>query len=122
MRASSWPARCGAARAINVILVDPPKFGRGPEGEVWDTFSAPGAAAAAIAPPLLAPGRAALVLTYLCHPRLGAGERTLLVPRYASPAVRGTTESGGAGRGGGPAGALLPTSLFTRWASGDGAP
>ena len=34
-------------RTYHVILVDPPKFGRGPEGEVWDLFAGlPGAAAA----------------------------------------------------------------------------
>ena len=33
-------------RSYHVILIDPPKFGRGPEGEVWDVFSPPGAAAA----------------------------------------------------------------------------
>ena len=25
-------------KSYHVILVDPPKFGRGPEGEVWDVF------------------------------------------------------------------------------------
>ena len=49
-------------KSYHLILVDPPKFGRGPEGEVWDVF-------AHLAPllrdcaALLAPRRAALVLT-----------------------------------------------------------
>jgi 23S rRNA (cytosine1962-C5)-methyltransferase len=49
-------------RTYHVILVDPPKFGRGPDGEVWDVF-------VDLAPllrdcaALLAPGRASLVLT-----------------------------------------------------------
>ena len=49
-------------KSYHLILIDPPKFGRGPEGEVWDVF-------AHLAPllrdcaALLAPGRSALVLT-----------------------------------------------------------
>ena len=27
------------------IILDPPKFGRGPKGEVWDIFTAPAQAA-----------------------------------------------------------------------------
>ena len=49
-------------KSYHVILVDPPKFGRGPEGEVWDVFLhlAPLLRDCAL---LLAPGRASLVLT-----------------------------------------------------------
>src|SRR5581483_2530238 len=49
-------------RTYHVILVDPPKFGRGPEGEVWDIFQhlAPLLRDCAA---LLAAGQAALVLT-----------------------------------------------------------
>ena len=36
--ASSWRASCGAAKPTMPFLVDPPKFGRGPAGEVWDVF------------------------------------------------------------------------------------
>jgi len=49
-------------KSYDLILVDPPKFGRGPDGEVWDLFTS-------LAPlmkdcaKLLAPARAALVLT-----------------------------------------------------------
>ena len=35
MPPSSPRARSGAARRYDGILLDPPKFGRGPEGEVW---------------------------------------------------------------------------------------
>ena len=62
MRASSSRARCAAASRYQLILIDPPKFGRGPDGEVWDVFThlAPLLRDCAA---LLAPGRAALVLT-----------------------------------------------------------
>ena len=49
-------------KTYHVILVDPPKFGRGPEGEVWDVFTQPGAAAARLRRAAGA-GAAALVLT-----------------------------------------------------------
>lgn len=49
-------------RVYDVILVDPPKFGRGPDGEVWDLFHhLPELMADCRA--LLAPGSARLVLT-----------------------------------------------------------
>ncbi len=49
-------------KAYDIILVDPPKFGRGPDGETWDLFQdlAP---LLADCGKLLAPERAALVLT-----------------------------------------------------------
>ncbi len=75
LRSSALPpfagcGRCGevcssrgaAGENVSFILVDPPKFGRGPDGEVWDLFTS--------LPPLLdtcvqllAPERAAMVLT-----------------------------------------------------------
>ncbi|MEQ1670298.1 MAG: class I SAM-dependent methyltransferase [Hyphomicrobium sp.] len=49
-------------KTYHVILVDPPKFGRGPEGEVWDLFShLPGLLNDCAK--LLVPGGAAMVLT-----------------------------------------------------------
>ena len=36
--ANMWRARCGAARNIDGIILDPPKYGRGPTGEVWRLF------------------------------------------------------------------------------------
>ena len=35
MRPSSPRAKCGAGKRYDGIILDPPKFGRGPEGEVW---------------------------------------------------------------------------------------
>ncbi|MCC7252950.1 class I SAM-dependent methyltransferase [Hyphomicrobium sp.] len=101
-------------RTYHVILIDPPKFGRGPEGEVWDLFQG--------LPPLmrnvarlLANETSALVLTVYairasalafeqlaadvladCGGQLSAGELALVA------------EGGGA---------AVPTSLFVRWTS-----
>jgi 23S rRNA (cytosine1962-C5)-methyltransferase len=101
-------------KTYHLILVDPPKFGRGPDGEVWDLFTH--------LPPLLkdcarllAPGRAALVLT-------------IYAIRASSLAFDQLTREVFAGRGGSFAsgelaireadgGRLLPASLFTRWTS-----
>ncbi len=49
-------------RQYDVILVDPPKFGRGPDGEVWDLFQHLPAHLRDCAG-LLAPGRSHMVLT-----------------------------------------------------------
>jgi 23S rRNA (cytosine1962-C5)-methyltransferase len=101
-------------RSYHLILVDPPKFGRGPEGEVWDVFQH-------LAPllrdcaGLLAPERSALMLT------------TYAI-RASALAMDGLVRECLAGRGGAiesgelavveqSGGRLLPTSLYTRWTS-----
>jgi len=103
-------------RTYHLILVDPPKFGRGPDGEVWDLFTS--------LPPLmrdcaklLVQERAALVLTvYAIRASSLAFDqltREVLAERggsFASGELAIREE--GAGR-------LLPTSLFTRWVSDD---
>jgi 23S rRNA (cytosine1962-C5)-methyltransferase len=98
----------------HLILVDPPKFGRGPNGEEWDVFIhlAPLLRDCAA---LLAPRRAGLVLT------------TYAI-RASALAMGGLVRECLAGRGGAiesgelavieeAAGRLLPTSLYTRWTS-----
>jgi len=101
-------------KTYHLILVDPPKFGRGPDGEVWDLFThLPGLLRSCAA--LLDPSRAALVLTiYAIRASALAFDqltREVLVERGGSfeageLAIR---EADGA--------RLLPASLFTRWAS-----
>ncbi len=99
-------------RAYDVILVDPPKFGRGPEGEVWDLF-------ADLAPllrdcaRLVAPGPAAVVLTSYAIRASALAIGGLMRECFAGH--DGAFETGelaivetGTGR-------LLPTSLFCRW-------
>jgi 23S rRNA (cytosine1962-C5)-methyltransferase len=106
-------------KSYHVILVDPPKFGRGPEGEVWDVFLH-------LAPllrdcaNLLAPGPASLVLTTYAI-RASALATDALVRECL--AVRpGATESGELAVVEESAGRLLPTSLFSRWTARDAAP
>src|SRR5262249_25693663 len=49
-------------KSYHLILVDPPKFGRGPDGEVWELFARLPALLRDCAA-LLAPTRAAMILT-----------------------------------------------------------
>ncbi len=55
-------------RTYHVILVDPPKFGRGPDGEVWDLFTGLPALMANCAQ-LLGEGARLAGADGLCHPR-----------------------------------------------------
>jgi 23S rRNA (cytosine1962-C5)-methyltransferase len=118
-------ARKFAAREVrrgktyHVILVDPPKFGRGPAGEIWDVFQdlAPLLRDCAA---LLASGPAALVLTTYAI-RTSALATDALV-RECLVGRRGTTESGELAIVEEAAGRLLSTSLYTRWTSADAAP
>lgn len=98
-------------KTYHVILVDPPKFGRGPAGEVWDLFTS-------LAPmltdcaKLLAPSQSAMVLT-------------VYAIRASALAFDQLCRETLAGRGGAfhsgelairaDGGNAVPTSLFTRW-------
>jgi 23S rRNA (cytosine1962-C5)-methyltransferase len=105
-------------KSYQLILIDPPKFGRGPDGEVWDVFThlAPLLRDCAA---LLAPGRAALVLTTYAIRASALATDGLM--RECLAERGGVFESGElavveeAGR------RLLPTSLFTRWTSDEAA-
>lgn len=101
-------------KTYHVILVDPPKFGRGPEGEVWDLFQGlPGLLKNAAQ--LLAPDRAAMILTVYAI-RASALAFEQLAADVLSE--RGGSLSAGelalAAEGDG---AQVPTSLFVRWTS-----
>jgi 23S rRNA (cytosine1962-C5)-methyltransferase len=101
------------ANRYQMILIDPPKFGRGPEGELWDVF-------AHLAPLLrdcaaLLAGRAALVLTTYAI-RASALATDGLV-RECLAGRGGTVESGELAVVEEARGGLLPASLFTRWSS-----
>ena len=76
-------------KSYHVILVDPPKFGRGPEGEVWDVFEHLAAAAARLRRPAGAGPRGAGA-HHLRHPRLRAGHGR---PRARVPRRRGRAPS-----------------------------
>lgn len=101
-------------RTYHVVLVDPPKFGRGPDGEVWDVFSHLGPLLRDCAA-LLAPGKAALVLTTYAI-RASALATDGLV-RECLAERGGAVESGELAIIEQAAGRLLPISLFTRWTS-----
>ena len=101
-------------RTYHVVLVDPPKFGRGPENEIWDFFQHMPALMADCAQ-LLAPKQSSLVLTSYAI-------------RASALAIDGLVRESLSGRGGAlesgelaleetGTGRLLPTSLFSRWSS-----
>jgi 23S rRNA (cytosine1962-C5)-methyltransferase len=105
-------------KSYHLILVDPPKFGRGPGGEVWDVFQH--------LPPLLrdcagllATPRSALVLTTYAI-RASALATDALV-RECLVGRRGATESGELAVIEEAGGRLLPTSHYSRWTSDDAA-
>ncbi len=113
-------------KAYDIILVDPPKFGRGPDGETWDLFTdLPGLLDNCAK--LLAPSGASLVLTVyairasaLAFGQLAAEK----LPRGAAIetgelAIREQPATGGNGGRAGPR--LVPTSLYVRWTAPEGA-
>jgi len=106
-------------KSYHLILVDPPKFGRGPEGEVWDVFThlAPLLRDCAA---LLAPERAALVLTTYAI-RASALATDGLV-RECLEGRGGAFESGELAVIEQSGGRLLPTSLYTRWTGNEAKP
>lgn len=101
-------------KTYHVILIDPPKFGRGPDGEVWDLFQGLPALLRNAAQ-LLAPDKAAMVLTVYAI-RASALAFEQLVADVVSD--RGGTLTAGelalVAEGGA---SLVPTSLFVRWSS-----
>ncbi len=101
-------------RTYHMVLVDPPKFGRGPTGEVWDFFTDVPALLRDCAA-LLAPKQSALILTsYAIRASAIAIDGLVRETLAQKP---GTVDSGelaiveeGSGR-------LLPTSLYSRWSA-----
>jgi 23S rRNA (cytosine1962-C5)-methyltransferase len=101
-------------RTYHVILVDPPKFGRGPDGEVWDLFTGLPALIANCAQ-LLAKEHASLVLTvYAIRASSLAFEQLV---REAVGGRGGTYQSGELAIRAAGGGYAVPASLFTRWSS-----
>jgi 23S rRNA (cytosine1962-C5)-methyltransferase len=106
-------------KRYDLVVVDPPKFGRGPGGEVWDVFLHLPALLRDCAG-LLAPGRASLVLTSYAI-RASALAMGALV-RECLEGRPGTIESGELAVVEEAGARLLPTSLYTRWTSDNVAP
>jgi 23S rRNA (cytosine1962-C5)-methyltransferase len=101
-------------KTYHAILIDPPKFGRGPDGEVWDLFDGlPSLLRNAVQ--LLAPERSAMVLTVYAIRASALAFEQLMADVLAN---RGGRLSAGElaieAQGGG---ASVPTSLFVRWTS-----
>jgi 23S rRNA (cytosine1962-C5)-methyltransferase len=98
-------------KTYHMILVDPPKFGRGPDGEVWDLFKNLPALLADVAK-LLTPRDAAMVLTvYAIRASALAFDQLM---HDALDGKGGNFESGELAIRAA-SGPLVPTSLFVRW-------
>ncbi|HEY8195186.1 MAG TPA: class I SAM-dependent methyltransferase [Hyphomicrobium sp.] len=101
-------------KTYHVILVDPPKFGRGPEGEVWDLFTNLPALLSDLAK-LLAPQDSAMVLTvYAIRASALAFDQLM---RESLKDKGGNFNSGELAIRAA-SGPMVPTSLFVRWSSG----
>ena len=101
-------------KTYHAILIDPPKFGRGPDGEVWDLFQGLPALMKNAAQ-LLAAERSALVLTVyairasaLEFEQLAAAVLSERGGRLAAGELALSADGGGA---------AVPTSLCVRWSS-----
>ena len=101
-------------RTYHLILIDPPKFGRGPDGEVWDLFQHLPSLIADCAR-LLSPGRAHLILTAYAIRASALMLDGLL--REALSARGGTIESGELALVEQSGGRLIGTSMFSRWSA-----
>lgn len=110
---------CRRGRAYDIILADPPKFGRGPNGEVWQIFEhLPVMLAACRA--VLTPQPVGLVLTAYSIRASFFSIHELM--RETMRGAGGTVESGeliiretGGEDASLPGGRALSTSLFSRW-------
>lgn len=115
-------ARKFAAREVrrgktyHIILVDPPKFGRGPTGEVWDLFEhVPGLIADCVQ--LLAPRRSAIILTAYAIRASALSIGQLLGEALADR--DGALDCGELAIREHDGTRAIPTSLFARWVSHD---
>lgn len=100
-------------KTYDVILVDPPKFGRGPDGEVWDLFTS--------LPPLmkdcaalLAPGAALVLTVYAIRASSLAFDQLC---REVLSGRGGSFQSGELAIREASGERAVPTSLFTRWSA-----
>jgi 23S rRNA (cytosine1962-C5)-methyltransferase len=101
-------------KTYNVILVDPPKFGRGPNNEVWDLFEHLPALMRDCAL-LLDKSNAQLILTaYAIRASALAIDQ---VAREALAGRDGAFSSGELAIREENGGRVVPTSLFTQWSS-----
>jgi 23S rRNA (cytosine1962-C5)-methyltransferase len=100
-------------KTYHVILVDPPKFGRGPEGEVWDLFTnLPAFLGDCVK--LLDPKQSSMILTvYAIRASALAFDQLMRDALKGRCGAFHTGELAIRAKGGN----AVPTSLFTRWVS-----
>lgn len=99
-------------RQYDIILIDPPKFGRGPANETWDIFEHLGELMRGCAV-LLEPTHGSLVLT-----AYAIRASALMLEQVTGDVMggrRGRLESGELAIREERGGRLVPTSLFARW-------
>ncbi len=101
-------------RTYDVVLVDPPKFGRGPEGEVWDLFRDLAALMDDVGR-LVDPGKGALVLTVYAIRASVIAFSQLVGERLSER--EGVHEAGELALSTRDGARLLPTSLYVRWSA-----
>ncbi len=99
-------------KTYDMILVDPPKFGRGPEGEVWDLFTHLPALLNDCAK-LLAPGAAMVLTVYAIRASALSFDQLMRDTLKGKSGAFDTGELAIQAQGG----HAVPTSLFVRWSS-----
>lgn len=103
-------------RSYDVILVDPPKFGRGPNKEIWDLFDDLPDLLRDCAKLASSPGASMVLTVYAIRASALAFEQLARVHFGQEGAMFDTGELLLVPRGQGPG---VPTSLFVRWQGRD---
>lgn len=99
-------------RDYHVLLVDPPKFGRGPKNETWDLFTdLPGMMEDCAQ--LLADKQASMILTVYAIRASGLSFAELTAEKFAK--AGGAMDVGELAIRSRDGRAMVPTSLFVRW-------
>ena len=97
----------------DIVLFDPPAYGRGPKGEVWQLFEDLPGTDRHSAAPILTPKPLAVVLTAYSIRASFFAIHALMRDTFAG--MGGTVESGELVIREKSAGRALSTSLFSRW-------
>ena len=101
-------------KTYHMILVDPPKFGRGPEGEVWDLFTHLPALlkdCAKLLTPNVAPNAAMVLTVYAIRASALSFDQLMRDTLKGKGGTFDTGELAIQAQGG----HAVPTSLFVRW-------
>ena len=101
-------------RRYDAIILDPPKYGRGPEGEVWKLEEGLGEMLA-LCRQLLDPKSSCLILTVYAIRMSAVAIGELVADRLGD--LGGTVECGDMAIREEARGRLLPTAIYSRWSS-----